>query len=117
MIISLPESLNTIGAWQREYARERVLYGLARFSDRISEVSVSMQQLASNSKHLFECRLEVWVEGFQRPVTVRRKSTSMLGAVNSAVLASEPWIALRCNWRSWFNFDTLATGWTALRNR
>jgi hypothetical protein len=106
MNIVLTDAQGILSEQQESYARNRLLYSLARFSHRVR--GATMHVSVDDKCEQASCMIDVDVENVGL-VSIRRTSVSCQEALNLAVDAIEPKIAWRVDWSMWFNAETLAT--------
>ena len=100
------DSQGVLNKPQLREATDRLQYSLARFAHRLN--AASMHLSVSENCEKVSCQIDVNVEG-SGVLSVQRSSRSSMEAMNLALDAVESKVALRVDWRSWFNAETFAT--------
>lgn len=106
MNIVLIDAQGILSERQAIYAKNRMLYSLARFGHRIN--GVTMHCAVDDKCEQVRCAVNANVEGIG-VVSVRKTGVCSQEVLNSAVDAIEPKIACRVDWRLWFNAETFST--------
>ena len=106
MNILLVDAQGILSKKQETYAKNRLLYSLARFSHRVH--GATMHFSVDDNCEQARCAIKVNVEGVG-VVSVKKTSISSQEVLNPAVDAIEPRVACRVDWRLWFNAETFAT--------
>lgn len=106
MNILLTDNQGILSEKQVSYAKNRLLFSLARFSHRIQ--GATMHFSVDDNCENVKCTINVNVAGVG-VVSVRKTSISSQEVLTLAIDAIEPKVAFRVDWKLWFNAETFAT--------